>query len=128
MELSWFRPLKGLMIFLTFIGLALALQFQPSVGIVEQINLLGLSTVFVSSWFVFSGVMSLITGLMRWNWNALWIAVFVFYTILAWSSTIGSGRIPAAAPIAYSLLSAILTLDVVHDLMAGRNGRNIQKW
>lgn len=128
MELLWLRPLKGLFIFLTFCGIGIALQLWPSTGIVEQIKLLGVSTVFVTAAFLISGIMSLITGFMRWNWNALWIAVFIFYTITAWVSAIGSGRVPAAAPIAYSLLSAFLTFDVIEDLLRGRNGRNTKKW
>lgn len=126
MEFRWLRPLKGFLIFLTFLGIGFALLVQPNRLIVDQIRLLHIPVVYVAVAFFVSALMSFLTGLLRWNWNAIWISVFIFYSIIAWATTFNTGTI-TGAPFAYTLLSAFLTMDVISDLLRGRNGRVDEK-
>lgn len=126
LEISWLRPLKGVLIFLTFFGLGVAMLAQPNLGVVTVMHLLNIPVSFVAGAFFISAFMSLITGLRRMNWNAVWISVFIFYTVSAWVWSL-TFSMPATAPIAYTLLSSFLTLDVISDVIWGRNGRYIKK-
>lgn len=127
---AWIRRIKGIVIFFAFLGMGLSLQLNPPIGTIIAINELGISTQFVSFAFFVSGFMSLLTGLMRWKFNAMWIAVFVFYTVLSWAATYTRHDVvPTIAPIAYTLTSGFLTLDVLIDMIGGwnKNGRNSQE-
>jgi hypothetical protein len=124
---SWIRRIKGIIIFIAFLGMGLSLQLQPPVGVLSAINELGITTTTVTVAFFVSGLMSLLTGLLLWKWNAMWIAVFVFYTVISWAATYTRHDVPTVAPFAYSLTSALLTLDVIIDMVGGWNGRANQK-
>lgn len=128
MESNWLRPLKGFLIFVAFIGIGLSLQHTIGVGLMAQLKELEVSITVMSYIFYLSGVMSLISGLRRWNWNAAWISVFVFYTILVWVASIKLTGTISSSPIAFALLSLFLTIDVVNDLLRGRNGRTFKEW
>lgn len=111
------RRWKGVLLFCTFTGMAISIVLQPSIGTMQQFNEVGLSNGTVGAFFFASAIFNLIIGWHGTKWNAMGQAIFHAYTIAAWASALlRPGTIPGAAVFAYTLLSGMLLLDLVHDI------------
>jgi len=107
------RQIKGVLLFIAFISIAIGLVVQPEAGVMHWMGIRDISPVWWAWAFAISGAANLYIGLLDRRWNALWFAVFFAYTTMVWVA-IGQGcRIPVAQGVSNTLLSTFLALELL---------------
>ena len=109
------KRIKGLLIAIAFLSIALGLAFQPDVGLMAY---MADHSVQVSWWvgaFVVSGLGNLFMAATNRGWNAALFAVFFAYTTMLWIASVGNWGIPVAQAVSHTLLSTFLVLEIVEE-------------
>lgn len=114
------RTIKGGLLFVAFLVVAVSIYFQPELGTISHITEFGLSPTFMVSGFLFAAVSSLYTGLKHLKWNIIIYTPFMFYTGATWEAVIAGGgsRVPVAGAAFYTLLLVFMLIDWYQDVRA----------
>jgi len=111
------RAIKGVLLAVAFLGIALSIMLQPDRGAVGYLERVGVHAAGIFAWFMLSAVMCFISGITYREWNALWFAPFFIYTGMTWVAVLNSNtNPPLVSGFAYTLLSGLLLLDLLADL------------
>jgi hypothetical protein len=125
MEGKRIRFTKGVLLFLAFIGVALGIVLQPSLGVTALFREIGLDMTYVAIIFVISGFMNLFIGTTGRYWNGLWFAIFFVYNGMTWIVFVSERPMfPVIPAILYTLLSSLLMIDLIMDLREEYLGSN----
>lgn len=109
------KRIKGVLLFLAFTGIALALYHEPDRGVARHFALAGISINFVVIGFGVSSIANLITGWLGLKWNPLWFAIFFLYTGMSVLAYLEGSGIPAVPVFIYMLMSGFLLVDYITD-------------
>lgn len=107
------KRIKGVLLFIAFISIALGLVLQPDLGVMHYLNSRGIAPETVATLFAISGCANLIIGLRKQRWNAVWFAVFFAYTAMMWVAVFQACPIPVAQAVSHTLLSCFLVIELL---------------
>ncbi len=109
------RRAKGLLIFIAFISIAMALLFEPEKGVMGFLSNANVPVWLVAALFVLSGVANLLLSWQKGHWNAAGFAVIYSYTAMMWVGIYYGYDIPIAQAISNTLLCSILTITIAEE-------------
>ena len=107
------RQIKGILLFIAFIAIAVGLVIQPDEGVMQWMGEHNVSPLWWALGFTVSGVANLYIGFKGSAWNALWFAVFFAYTTMMWVTAVSDVGLTVAQSVSNTLLSAFLVLELL---------------
>ena len=116
------KPAKGVVYFLAFILIAIALVCQPNVGVTNAFYNSVQAGIILGTLFAVGAFANLFIGLTRQRWNVIWFSPFFVYTVMAWMLVLqGSAGLPVSTPISNTLLSALIGFELLEDWPTWKN-------
>ena len=109
------RRAKGLLIFIAFISIAMALLFEPEKGVMGFLEHTGVPAWLVAILFIQSGVVNLLLSWKKGHWNTAGFAVIYSYTAMMWVGIYYGYDIPIAQALSNTLLCSILTITTMEE-------------
>ncbi|KKN43481.1 hypothetical protein LCGC14_0702720 [marine sediment metagenome] len=109
------RKARGLLIFIAFISIAIALLFEPEKGVMGFLKNAGVSVWLVASLFALSGVVNLLLSWGKGQWNIAGFAIIYSYTAMMWVAIYQNYDIPIAQALSNTLLCAMLTINTMEE-------------
>ncbi|KKN27186.1 hypothetical protein LCGC14_0867060 [marine sediment metagenome] len=110
------RKAKGLLIFIAFISIALALLFEPEKGVMGFLSNANVPVWLVAALFVLSGVTNLLLSWQKGHWNIAGFAILYSYTAMMWVGISYGYDISLAQAVSNTLLCSILTINAMEEV------------
>lgn len=110
------RALKSIALYVGFLVMGYTIALEPPRGVAIAFDSMQVDRVIVGVAFCISALMNGITGILGWHWNALWIAIFLFYTGVNGVAVILSiPPVSVTATASYAILSVYLIADMLSE-------------
>lgn len=109
------RALKGLLLFVAFMGIGLSTFVETDGLMTRYLNSLGANVHLLSLSFCVAAVMNLFIGVTGRRWNGLWFSPMIFYMGFVWAAAFQLRDVSYSPAFAYTLLAGLLVIDFAVD-------------